>query len=188
MQARRVVSAPGPRVAAGALTNADVTIVIAACNSSRPTQRWRHNSSETTGLGALWTEDAEGTRWCATSIAAGMWNLIECDGVNASTVCQGATGLTCRDNMTLCDASSSGHCAPIDGTKAGRQDISMMNWQGLTAGFDSSAFGSGAYNTVTQCHGRLPPLPRAPSIIAVASRTRAALSLHCQWRQPQIHV
>lgn len=146
VQARRVMSAPGPPVTAGAVTNADVTLVIAACNASRPTQTWRHNASEP-GVGPLWTEDAEGTRWCTTSIAAGQWNVFQCDGVNSSTVCQGATGATCRDHITICDDqasdSRSHSCNPVDRSIPGRKNVSIMNWQGLHANFGCGEFGSG---------------------------------------------
>jgi hypothetical protein len=147
VQARRAVSMPGPGAGPGALTDADVTLVVSACNSSRPTQFWHHNaSSASSGVGALWTRDAEGTRWCATSLAAGMWNLFRCDGVNASTICQGSIGTTCRDNITICDdeGQPTSHCTPIgSGRKPGRRNVTIMNWQGLHAGTGCDEFGSG---------------------------------------------
>ena len=83
VQARRVSSVPGPVVPASAITDADVLLVIAACSESRSLQKWRHNHTVDahggTGKGPLWTVDTEGTRWCATSISAGMWNLVKCD-------------------------------------------------------------------------------------------------------------
>eukprot|EP01052_Picozoa_sp_SAG31_P025005 SAG31_NODE_2165_length_6281_cov_2.028308_5_plen_222_part_00 len=72
VQARRVASVAGPHVAGGVVSNADVTLIIAHCDESRPTQRWRHEATSD-GVGPLFTVDSNGTRWCTTSIAAGMW-------------------------------------------------------------------------------------------------------------------
>ena len=151
VQARRVSSKPGPQVPASALGDADALLVIAACNASRPLQKWRHNRTSEivggTGKGALWTVDGEGTRWCASSVSAGMWNLLKCDEVSAATVCQAAHGRACVDNITLCQRGSGSYhhvCdSRIDETEPGRQNVSLQQWQGLFAGYSDSPYGSG---------------------------------------------
>ena len=44
VQAVRDSSVPGPQLR-GQVTNADVNLVVAACDPQRPTQRWRHDGT-----------------------------------------------------------------------------------------------------------------------------------------------
>ena len=148
VQARRVSSVPGPAVAAGTVTNADVTFTVQACDARRPTQRWRHTLNASSASGPLWTSDSTGRQWCATTLAAGMWNIQACDSFNASSKCQGADGLECRDGIKLCQFKTGGYhhsdeCKPVDPSVTGTQLVNLQEWQGLNGGYDSSTFGSG---------------------------------------------
>ena len=72
VQARRVSSVPGPAVAAGMVTNADVTFTVHACDAKRPTQRWRHTLNASSAMDERFHRPAVvrhnfGRRPCGTS-------------------------------------------------------------------------------------------------------------------------